>query len=84
MSLFKMEFFNKTFQNINDKLFLILHFSIKRKFKQSENVSLFTIWFPILDYTTHVSMSIQDDLLEVLQVGIVDESPQIGSVGRRN
>ena len=83
MSLFKMEFFNKTFQNINDKLFLI-HFTIKRKFKQLENVSLFTIWFPILDYTTHVSMSIQDDLLEVLQVRIVDESPQIGSVWRRN
>ena len=29
-------------------------------------------------------MTIQDDLLEVLQIGIVDESPQIGSVWRRN
>ena len=35
-------------------------------------------------YRTHMAMAVQDDLLEVLEVRVVYEGPQIGAVGRRN
>ena len=68
-----MKFFNKTSQN---KIILILFSIIVLRYKKCE---LFIFMFK-----THMSVAIQHDLLQVLEVSIVDESPQIGAVGRRN
>ena len=42
------------------------------------------IWIFFSLKKTHMAMTIQYDFLQVLQVSVVDESPQIGAVRRRN